>query len=700
MPTWNDIAYKYIPNHDHTAEAAGHLVAGNTVVIPDPDGDLIPFFVRKDSLSAGAKGKIKLVECDHLYYELADGPIRSYNLTNAIPATAIAVALEGTRWSLGNIAPNLAALVKDFRAIHVNPLEFLRLIEKEFEARLKFRAEVEGAGITAYKVDLLEIEQVFSGKRFEFGRDLQDITIAVDCSDIKTALFGYSLSEEIDPATGEPLPMTFRDVEWRRSKGDPADKPLGQDWVGNETARELYGICDPATGKMLHRFGKYESQAETPEGLLQATWLIGTRYHFRPRVTVEGNVADLEQAKIIDIKTGELVQLEHEKVRLGQITYVVARDKGLLAAVDVRVTRIERYLKEPWRTRIVFGDPIPLDSDYIAEIKRMAAWRDKRRRMLDRGRGGQTVTVASEETSRPGLWEYATYIVPKGELAGQTIQAAVDDCHARGGGRVVCLEGTYKIQDYGVMLRSGVILEGQGPSTVFQATEGNAYSMVYVYFEDTIYDMENQENIGIKNLCFHNPHNNAHSSEFVHVACSMSEFAGLTLKCNPGNIVTGLNIMGSHNIIRDIIGDQLHTAIYISGQGNVVTGCSANECTRGIVIKMSSECAISNNNVRGFTACGIHLDDSSRNNISDNVCIGGDSDDHEGAGIWLYNDPYIGKGSHDNSVQNNICSGAYYGITIFSGCNNNKVSNNDLRGNEAGLNDMGTGTITSSNNIT
>ena len=78
-----------------------------------------------------------------------------------------------------------------------------------------------------------------------------------------------------------------------------------------------------------------------------------------------------------------LVQLEHEKIRLGQIAYVVAKDKGLLAAVDVRVTRIERHLKEPWKTRIVFGDPIA-DSDYIAEIKRMAAWRDKRSSMCNR----------------------------------------------------------------------------------------------------------------------------------------------------------------------------------------------------------------------------------------------------------------------------------------------------------------------------
>ena len=174
--------------------------------------------------------------------------------------------------------------------------------------------------------------------------------------------------------------------EGRRRPGKQAP---GQNWVGDEIARELYGIYDPATGEMRHRFGVYESEAESPETLLDATWLIGTRYHFRPMVTVEGKVADLERAAMLDIATGDPLPLPHEKIRLGQIAYVIAREKGLLAAVDVRVTRIERHLKAPENTVITLGDPILLGSDYTRDVERKADWKEKRRRKLDRGRGGR-----------------------------------------------------------------------------------------------------------------------------------------------------------------------------------------------------------------------------------------------------------------------------------------------------------------------
>lgn len=749
MPTWKDIAYKYVVKHDHTAEAAGHLVAGNTVVIPDPDGDLIPFLIRRDSLTAGPGGKVRVVECVHLYYELAEGPIRSYTLANAIPSTAIAAALAGTRWSLGNIAPNLAALVKDFRAIHVNPLELLRLIEKGFEARLKFRAEVEGAGITAYKVDLAEIEQVFSGKRFEFGRDLQDITIAVDCSDIKTALFGYSLSEEIDPATGEPLPMTFRDVEWRRSKGDPADKPLGQDWVGDEEARELYGIYDPATGQMLHRFGKYESQAETPEGLLEATWLIGARYHFRPQVTVEGAVADLERAKMIDIKTGELVRLEHEKVRLGQIVYVVARDKGLLAAVDVRVSRIERHLKEPWKTRIVFGDPMPLDSDYIAEIERMAAWRDKRRRMLDRGRGPATVTVAHETTSNAPY--YARFII----RAGQTVNEVFAQILALlppEGGQIVFMEGVYEYDGPIVIDRDNVTIKGQGEGTKFVLKAGTTSSTGGItasgksgleisdlamngqreqqneeYSHDGVY-LINCRNSKISGLKVYNFLNRGVRLQ----GCEEVEILSSTLNDNNNNLyaedcenltVTGNNARKSradcifftktnNSIISNNFCNQTVYRQYMWINGIRLLGCNSvtvsdNVCSEnsgnGILVEalnpftpdeeMCLDLIISGNQCNSnYYHHGMKIFKAKRATIINNTCcFNGGEQSYRGNGIDL-------DSSDDCSIQNNtLTDNLSYAISIVG--QRNFVTNNDCQNNgDGGVLDYGTSTVTAPGN--
>ena len=431
-----------------TTSAAAQLEPGNIVIIPDLDGDMIPFVIRESEIIAGGE-VVKRTTCAHLFYELADGPIRAYDLTNAIPTTAINAALIGTRWQVGNVDPELIALTHDFDADHIGSLEMLRLIEREFDAQLRFRVEtteivvgstatrpadnesnygflfsmgikitvkkplagirvrigsmhavaseekfrledadseillemdisnlsagatfdvqynfeegksyrlmsvvpetfgrelgryvvgaveppftsadidiVAGAlwngndslaafyafdcvaalvksslsNIAAYRVDMITPDEIFSGKRFEFGRDLRHIEIAVDHSNIKTALFGHALGEEIDPVTGDPLPLTFEGEEWSRAAGDPADKPRGQDWVGNEDSRELYGIYDPASGERLHRFGKYESEAESAGELLENTWLIGERYHFNPSVRIEGDVADLEHVKIV-----------------------------------------------------------------------------------------------------------------------------------------------------------------------------------------------------------------------------------------------------------------------------------------------------------------------------------------------------------------------------------------------------------------
>lgn len=300
--------------------AAAQLEGGNTVIIPDMDGDLLPFVIRESEIIGAGGQVIRRAICAHLFYELGDGPVRAYSLTNATPATAISAALAGgTRWSAGDVDPELLTLTKDFDTDYLNSLEFLRLIEKEFDAQLKFRVEIDGGAgiigntISAYLVDLIAPDEIFSGKRFEFGHDLQRIKIVVDHSQVKTALFGHALGEEIDPLTGDPLPLTFEGEEWSRAAGDPADKPLGQDWVGNEEARKLYGIYDPATGERLHRYGKHESEAESAGELLENTWLIGERYHFRPLVSIEGDVADLEGVKIVSVEDEQGPEIAYDR---------------------------------------------------------------------------------------------------------------------------------------------------------------------------------------------------------------------------------------------------------------------------------------------------------------------------------------------------------------------------------------------------
>jgi len=748
MPTWLDIP-QIEKTADWTAEDAKNIGGGNMVVIRDHDGDFVPFqIVEADFAAHGTM--LRQARCNHLYYELGDGPIRNYNLINAIPSTAIAAALDGTRWQVGNIDDSLLALTKDFQAVYLNPLEMLRLIEREYDARLKFRVTVGDTGITGYYVDLLEIDNEFKGQRFEFGWNLHGIDIKVDSSRIKTALVGIGMGDEIDLETGEPLPLTFKDVEWSIANGDPANKPLGQDWVGDEAARQQHGIYDPVSGEMLHRFGKYESQAETPEGLLWATWQQLQRYHVRPMVNVEAQVADLEQVKVVDIESGELTQLEHEKIRLGNVCYIKAEHKGLIAAVDAKIYRIERYLKreESGQTRVLFGDPIMLGSDYVRELEGKVDWKDKRRRKLDRGRGGQTVTVASEDTSKVP-W-YAGVIIRAGETVNER-WAEIMDLVPNNGGQVLFLEGTYIIDDALEVTRDNVHISGQGEGTVFKIAEGfggyfDAFSFTDrtgVSVSDLVIDgnrdvsmrvssgisLTRCKSFRVTRVVMRRLRRSAvevrDSSDGVIDTCTCLGNGGagirisksetgpreITIRSNycAENYDEGIEINDATEVVVDsnqCIGNEPGGIMLIDSSNCSILG---NTCKSSIGLPGASGIALlrsSNNSVTGNTCndnidqgYGIYIFDGNNNTISGNSCCNnGSVDPLVGSGIGVHgnNNTIVGNVCNNNaiigievgylynSVQSNKCYGNRYGIAVTGAGVGTLVTNNDLYGNTAG----------------
>ena len=136
MNTLLDLYTKLDPNHDYIAADAETLTGGNIILIQDPDGIWQPFVIRKADTAIG-DSLTKTVEADHLYYELGDGQPKSFSLTNAIPSTAMTAALEGTRWQVGHIDASLIGITRSLSGELMNPLERLRQIESEYEARLR-----------------------------------------------------------------------------------------------------------------------------------------------------------------------------------------------------------------------------------------------------------------------------------------------------------------------------------------------------------------------------------------------------------------------------------------------------------------------------------------------------------------------------------------------------------------------------------
>ena len=456
---------------------------GQIILIKDEDGDWTPFQIDGVTISSHGQQIIK-VRCVHLCYEIGNGLPQTYSWTNYTATQAIAAAITDTRWQVGNID----ASITDLESISGNydtPLKILRSIATEWTARLKFRTTVGTTSVTGLYVDLIEIDNEFTGQRFEFGHNLAGIDITTDFSRCYTALTGLVPGAVTDPVTLLPQPLTFAAAEWSTADGDAATKPLSQTWVGNETARELYGIYNPDTGLMEHRHGIYDSgAAETAETLLAATWLIGTRYHFAPQVNIEATIADLSKVRLVDISTGAVTSLNNDKIRVGNVCYVIAENNGLLAAVDARIIRIERYLKEPEKTRIILGDAMMFASDYFTTLADSLEARDARSRPTDRGPGA-AVTIASEDTS---LYpSSADVVVPAGATNFQNyIAAAIADLPTDGG-QILILEGEYVYDDNIVIDKSNVTITGQGEGTVIKLVDSASDNVYGFYISEQLY---------------------------------------------------------------------------------------------------------------------------------------------------------------------------------------------------------------------
>lgn len=141
---------------------ADDLKEGYTVIIRDEDSNFIPYLVQDITLSIRGANTRKVI-CEHLFYELAQGPIQTYGAGNVF---------DGTRWQWGTLPEGFIDTVSDFYIPFINPLQWIRGVEMEYDYRFTFRVEIGSTGISSYIVDVHEIDNEFKGMEFELGRSV------------------------------------------------------------------------------------------------------------------------------------------------------------------------------------------------------------------------------------------------------------------------------------------------------------------------------------------------------------------------------------------------------------------------------------------------------------------------------------------------------------------------------------------------
>lgn len=223
--------------------------------------------------------------------------------------------LEGTGYQLGNVDGLTRTGRLSFYYISVRQA-LVKIIESyacEFKVRYTF---VENKIIGRY-IDLNQRFGRKTGHQFEYGSNILNVIFEESSDDVVTALIGRGKGEQSTDENGEATGgygrrIQFKDVVWSVSKGDPVDKPAGQNYVTNELAKDVYGLHQ--NGEIKHRFGVYTNEdIEDPVELLKATYKELQRLSV-PIVTFKANLLDLANAIEQDIWIGDSVGIVRDQI--------------------------------------------------------------------------------------------------------------------------------------------------------------------------------------------------------------------------------------------------------------------------------------------------------------------------------------------------------------------------------------------------
>jgi phage minor structural protein len=307
----------------------------------------------------------KRATCDSAALELRGDIIEDLTVEDSSPNVILEKMLEPTRWQLGKVDYFDTGSIRFY---YVDVIEAINQLIKKFDAVVDFRIEFSGNKIVGRYVDIKRKSNEFSGKVFEYSKDITKVTREVDATEIKTAVIPRGKSE--DSQDDYAKRTTISEVDWSEEAGDLVDKPIGQTYIGDKEALANYGRLNE-DGTRRHNFYIFEDgQTEDPEELARLAW-EDLQSKVNPRVTYEAEVIDL----------AELLGLDHEGIERGML--VLIKDKDLGIRVAARIIEMTRYIGQPEKAKVVLGNYVPLFVDDALRIDSLASTLDENRGVWD-----------------------------------------------------------------------------------------------------------------------------------------------------------------------------------------------------------------------------------------------------------------------------------------------------------------------------
>ena len=293
------------------------------VCIPAPKGE--EFLLFKLISETVKNDRVEYTAVESAYDELKSyAYIKDARPQDKTAGEMLTQILQGTRWSLGYIADTARASTNFY---YITVLEAIQKVVDLFNVELTFTVNIDKKTnvISSRRINLYTQQGRRLGKRFEYGSNLLEVTREQSSEDLITALVGRGKGEEVSQGEdGSPdgygRRITFTDIEWKKSNGNPTDKPKGQEYVEDKDATALYGFSD---GKPRIGLTTFEDITD-PQELLKATW-ASLQVAKRPKVSFKANVLDVG-----DLELGDTVAIIRHDLGIEYFTRVYKVDHDLL----------------------------------------------------------------------------------------------------------------------------------------------------------------------------------------------------------------------------------------------------------------------------------------------------------------------------------------------------------------------------------
>lgn len=251
------------------------------------------------------------------------GYIRDRRLNQVKASAALEVVLQGSRWQVG------ACDGSDFMSTNfydVSRLEALSKVLKTWGMDLDFYLTFDGSKISGRYVRLVASRGEDTGERFVYGSNALEVVAEIDKSEIYTRIIPRGRGEEKFDENGISKDTFGRriridDVVWSRSKGDPIDKPLGQEYLELEEATNKFGHSDGTPRTKVQVF----DDIEKPEDLIKAGYdfLVSIS---RPLVQFKSKVFKKSRTSV-----GDIVRIIRKDLGIYYMTRIFKVRRNLIA---------------------------------------------------------------------------------------------------------------------------------------------------------------------------------------------------------------------------------------------------------------------------------------------------------------------------------------------------------------------------------